>query len=541
MGDAMPGPVLSAHGSTVRGLTLSRRSKFVFGGQFGRMFRALPPAEFGETDSKTEENLLALGKVMVADPDPVKDGPDPEESGIAAIYSYLGQFIDHDLTFDPASSLQQQDDPDGLVDFRTPRFDLDSVYGKGPDDAPYLYGSDNRFIQGRPLTGAASNPNAHDLPRSQPTDPAKPEDINNARRAIIGDPRNDENVIVSQLQGLFHRFHNNLMAEDTGPASSRFHRVQQEVRFHYQWMLVNDFLPTIVWDGVLKDVIPHHYKGTNVRADPPKITYYDLDHEPVMPLEFSAAAYRFGHSMIRPGYRLSETIPPLPIFHLDPNASLTGFHEFRSNWAIDWRRFVDLEPLDFGDENNAADPGNKNRLQLAYKIDTSLVDPLGHLPNPPFDPPLSLGGSKLLSLAQRNLMRGWRMRLPSGQAIARAMGIEPLENSEIFIGKFTGENGDIKGPITDFSEAFKDNCPLWTYVLAETKEVMISLKTNQGDKVIKTRKLGPVGGRIVAETFMGLMLADNSSYFNLNPIWKPSKANADGQFGLREFIRTALS
>jgi hypothetical protein len=245
--------------------------------------------------------------------------------------------------------------------------------------------------------------------------------------------------------------------------------------------------------------------------------------------------------MVRPGYRLSETVPPLPIFDPNPNASLTGFHEFRSNWAFDWRRFVDLEPLDFGDENDAANPGNKNRLQLAYKIDTSLVDPLGNLPNPPFDPPLSLSGGNLRSLAQRNLMRGWRMRLPSGQAIARAMGIEPLKDDEILIGKFTGDRGDIQGPVTNFSDAFKDNCPLWTYVLAETKEVMVTLKTKQGDKAIKTRKLGPVGGRIVAETFIGLMLADSTSYFNLNPIWKPSKANAQGRFGLREFIQVALS
>jgi hypothetical protein len=536
----MAGPAHSSHGSTVRGLTLSRGSKF-FGGQFGRMFRALPPADHGETDTETEANLLKLGKAMVADHEPPRDGPDAEESGIPAAYTYLGQFVDHDLTFDPASSLQQQDDPDGLVDFRTPRFDLDCVYGKGPDDAPYLYTSDNRFIQGRPLTGAASNPNARDLPRSQPTDPAQPEDINNARRAIIGDPRNDENVIVSQLQGLFHRFHNKLMSEDTGPASSRFARVQREVRFHYQWMLVNDFLPTIVWDGVLKDVIPHHYKNTNVRLDPPNVIYFDLEHEPVMPHEFSAAAYRFGHSMVRPGYRLSETVPVLPIFDLDPGASLTGFHEFRSNWAFDWRRFMDLEPLDFGDENNPADPGNKNRLQLAYKIDTSLVDPLGSLPNPPFQPPFSLSGGTLMSLAQRNLMRGWRMRLPSGQAVARAMGVQPLKDSEILIGKFTGDAGDIKGPITDFADAFKDNCPLWPYVLAETKEVLVTLKTKQGDKSIKTRKLGPVGGRIVAETFIGLMLSDSSSYFNQNPIWKPSKANVQGNFGLREFIKTALS
>src|SRR5712672_2311039 len=120
----MPGPALSAHGTTVRGLTLSRGSKF-FGGQFGRMFRALPPAEFGANDTETEANLLKLATEMVANPDAVKDGPDPEESGIPSAYTYLGQFIDHDLTFDPASNLQPQNDPEALGNFRTPRFDLD--------------------------------------------------------------------------------------------------------------------------------------------------------------------------------------------------------------------------------------------------------------------------------------------------------------------------------------------------------------------------------------------------------------------------------
>jgi hypothetical protein len=513
------------------------------------MFRSLPPADYGVSDSETEVNLLKLGKAMVAAHDGAKDGPDAEESGIPAAYTYLGQFIDHDLTFDPASSLQQQDDPEGLVDFRTPQFDLDNIYGKGPDDAPYLYNSDNTFILGRPLTGAGSNPHARDLPRSMPNDAARPpgapagaEDLNNARRAIIGDPRNDENVIVSQFQGLMHRFHNRMMALDQGPARDRFQRVQTEVRFHYQWMLVNDFLPTIIWRRVLEDIIPHHYAADpamrNVRATPPRLRYFDQSHEPVMPLEFSAAAYRFGHSMVRPGYRLSETVPPLDLFNVDAGRSLNGFHEFRQNWAIDWRRFMDLEPLDFGDENNADDPGNSNRLQLAYKIDTSLVDPLGSLPNPPFDPPLSLGGKPLASLASRNLMRGWRMRLPNGQAVARAMGIEPKTGIEI--GKFTGEAADKPMPITEVSNVFTDNCPLWTYVLAETEEVTIPLVTKQGTKQIKTRQLGEVGGRIVAETFIGLLLADRNSYFNQNPIWKPSQAK-QGRFGLRELIQTALS
>src|SRR6516165_1678791 len=129
---------LTPHGQGVRGLNLSR-SSLLFGGAFGRIFRALSPAEFGATDQESQDNLKLLGKAMVSTEDKPKDGPDTEESGIPALYTYLGQFVDHDLTFDPASSLQQQNDIDGLVDYRTPRFDLDSVYGRGPDDQPYLY------------------------------------------------------------------------------------------------------------------------------------------------------------------------------------------------------------------------------------------------------------------------------------------------------------------------------------------------------------------------------------------------------------------
>src|SRR5215470_5485378 len=163
---------LRAHGAGVRGANLSR-SSVLFGGPFGRMFRALPPADFGVDDAASLAALAVLAGKMTSPADPAdpKDGPDPEESGIPAAYTYLGQFIDHDLTFDPASSLQKQNDPDALVDFRTPRFDLDNVYGRGPDDQPYLYEDALSFILGSPLTGAAANPQARDLPRSQVNDP----------------------------------------------------------------------------------------------------------------------------------------------------------------------------------------------------------------------------------------------------------------------------------------------------------------------------------------------------------------------------------
>src|SRR5881296_2885827 len=195
------------HGAILRGLTNVPHSQ-LFQGRFGRMFRFLPPAQFGASEAENLANLHKLGDAMSADFDEPKDGKDEEESGIPALYTYLGQFIDHDITFDPASSLQKQNDPNALVDFRTPALDLDNVYGRGPDDQPYLYMPDSRtFVLGDKLTG--SKHTANDLPRFN-------------GRALIGDPRNDENVIVSQLQGLFLQFHNRF-ADDN--ANLSFERV----------------------------------------------------------------------------------------------------------------------------------------------------------------------------------------------------------------------------------------------------------------------------------------------------------------------------
>lgn len=512
-GDARGGKktAVRPHGNRLRGAELSR-SSLLFGGPFGRMFRTVPPAEFGNDDSATQAALAALAAKMTADFDAPKDGPDAEESGLPAAYTYLGQFIDHDLTFDPASSLQRQNDPDALVDYRTPRFDLDNVYGRGPDDNPYLYEDGRLFILGQALTGAAKNLDARDLPRSVPRS-------GGPRRAIIGDPRNDENVIISQLQGLFHRFHNKIANDHP---EWNFNRVQREVRFHYQWLVLNDFLPAIVSDSVLDRVVPHVRKRTSVVADPPKLDFYHARDEAFMPLEFSAAAYRFGHSMVRPGYRLSETIGPLAIFATNPFEALTGFREFPGNWAMDWGLFIDLEPRD---------PDDATRTQLAYRIDTSLVNPLGNLP-----PEIAVNPNVL---AERNLLRGWRMRLPSGQAIARAMGIAPIPDNQLLIGKFTGDDADIVGTVTSVAPAFADNCPLWAYALAETEEASVELMTTKGPRGLKTRKLGPVGGGIVAETFVGLMLKDSTSFLVQDPRWTPS-LGINGAFGLRDLVRVAL-
>ncbi|HXU60769.1 MAG TPA: hypothetical protein VN962_03650, partial [Polyangia bacterium] len=171
------------------------------GGRFGRMFPALPPAEFDAP------MLKDLAVAMSADPDDEtpEDQIDPEENaGISAGYTYFGQFIDHDLSFDPASSLQQQNDPDALEDYRTPRFDLDCVYARGPDDQPYLYerdGSRTLMLLGPPLR------------EFSPSLPRGPAGADGVARALIGDPRNDENVIVGQLHAAVIGFHNKLAQE----------------------------------------------------------------------------------------------------------------------------------------------------------------------------------------------------------------------------------------------------------------------------------------------------------------------------------------
>ena len=498
------------HGKPLRGLMASKSSPH-FEGFFGRMFRSLRPATFGATEAETAANLGLLADKMTATPDPIKDGLDAEESGIPALYTYLGQFIDHDLTFDPSSSLQKQNDPDALVDFRTPAFDLDNVYGRGPDDQPYLYDGSMKFLLGDPISGGTGP--AADLPRNS----------GNPRRALIGDARNDENVIVSQLQGLFLRFHNRLVKEN--PILS-FADAQRLVRYHYQYVVVNDFLPRLVHSKVIAAL------KSNGQYDKGKLRFYHFRNLPFMPVEFATAAYRLGHSMVRPGYRLNGADATLlPIFAApgaDPTKSLLGFQAMNPAWGIDWGRFIDIDIRAYDT------PGDiKKRLQFAYRLDTSAVNPLGNLP--------ASVASDPSSLPLRNLLRSWRLGLPNGQSVAKAMGVKPMDDADILLGKFTDPDptgSEALVPITTVSPAFKHNCPLWTYILAETRTHKESVKLPVTENVtLSTPKLGPVGGRIVAEVFLGIMFGDSNSFLSQDSDWHPA---AGANYMLKDFVRYAL-
>ena len=550
------------HGG-IRGADTPKQSR-LFEGRFGRMFRNLPPAKFDDADLV---KLAAEGGGMLSEPE-MKNGkpaaapetqnpPDGEENfDIPAGYTYLGQFIDHDITFDPASSLDRINDPEALTDFRTPRLDLDCIYGRGPDDQPYMYDQKpddaRKFALGEPMTFDGKPSNSKDLPRFR-------------RRALIGDKRNDENVIVSQLQGAFLQFHNKMV--DAMGEHADFASVQQAVRWHYQYIVLNDFLPRICGDETINSILPHLEKGESIFDAPPRLRFYHWKNDAFIPVEFSVAAYRFGHSMVRPIYRLNAELDMGGaelkeddslkgrnlIFAGVSQRALNGFGKFPLQWAIDWRLF-------FGDISKTK--FDKHRVQPSYKIDSSLVNPLGFLAEfskidsvlpldrltaENFQAPAERAGVPP-NLALRNLRRGAMMGLPSGQDVARAMGLTPLISSKIFVGKAQlNDVGAIDAKqIGDIAPALANNTPLWAYVLAEATaqwhdEITKRNLTGAAANFVGTR-LGAVGARIVAETLIGLMLADGQSFLSQDANWLPS-ATADGSvkrdYSMVDFLKFA--
>ncbi|WP_179271269.1 peroxidase family protein [Rubricoccus marinus] len=494
------------HGSKSRDF-VAPRSPF-YRGPFGRLFRELPAwIPPGATDEEKAAVVAALAATMVEEEGDTETGDHPN---IPAAYTYFGQFVDHDITFDPASSLTKQNDPDRLINFRSPAFDLDNLYGGGPDDEPFLYDRNSRdhFLIGKGRRQRTSDDGAIDLvalPKTSEDDLPR----NEQGRALIGDPRNDENLIVSQLQLAFLKFHNATLdaVKERLSLTGReaFFRAQQIVRWHYQWIVLFDFLPRIVGEDMAQAVLtPRGERKDDVaRAEAKPFTidlrHYNPKESAFMPVEFSAAAYRFGHSLVRGDYDLNRVVRRVPIFrppsqNPGPLADLRGGRPLPGLWSLDWRRFLDLD---------AGTPAQRARL-----VDTRLSRGLAAIPS---------GPGKENPLALLNLVRGWRLGLPSGQAVAQAMGTTVLSNEDLGL---------------DIAEVGHE-APLWFYVLKE------------GELLHDGLHMGPVGGRIVGEVFVGLAAADSSSFLNQAPTWTPGTAFPDGPlieplgegFQLRDVLR----
>jgi hypothetical protein len=475
------GPDGGLHGVPLRGMYLTSKDRLAEG-RFGLMFKRLPA--FAPRDDLLE----SLARTMVEDqtvPDDTNLNTSPR---LFAGFTFIGQFIDHDITFDNTPLAQQQADPDATINFRTPRYDLDSVYGRGPGTEPQFYDPADRDK----LLVTANVNGVEDMPRTS------------SGRAILPEARNDENLIIVQLHKGVAKFHNRIVDYARAQGIRRewvFETARRLTRWHYQWAVIHDFLPRFVGDELV---------GTNgtvyreIAGKPPTITlnYYkptNRDGRPFMPVEFSVAAYRFGHSIIRPFYVLNQSTLDrggVPIFGPEGGFNLNGGRPIPSDLVMEWKNILPVDP---------SFPARKPR-----KIDTKLSLPLTSLPPSVVPPP-----DPTVHLAVRNTLRGKHVGLPSGQQVAKSMRANVLSNAALGLSTDPGWGGE---------------APLWFYILKEAELAPYNAE-----------RLGPVGGRIVAEVLVGLLQRDPNSYLYLDPAWKPAPplASTTGQFSFVDLLRYA--
>jgi hypothetical protein len=227
------------------------------------------------------------------------------------------------------------------------------------------------------------------------------------------------------------------------------------------------------------------------------------DDAPDLPVEFAAAAYRLGHSMVRGSYRLNRTLPPIPLISAEPVNRVAFFAKpMLPLWGIEWDLFLDMPGTVRG-------PYERDTLQKAYLIDGCLTRPLGGLPQGV--PPIAQ------SLAERTLLRGYQYELPSGQLVAQRLGFKVLDDAQIQVGNVAD---GVAQPISQVDAVFSNNSPLWIYILAEASAAREADRADQvGEKT--PRQLGEVGGRIVAETFLTLLARDSQSILNVRDAFQP--------------------
>jgi hypothetical protein len=526
-------------------------------GRFGRMFPDIKGPVF-------DRALMArLGKTMIKDdkgqvfnhPDDDENAPGTDgKGGLPAGYTYFGQFVDHDITLDLTGLGEQEQDSGAIENFRSARLDLDCVYAHGIGGSRFLYDADAYTFQMSKSnitptkTGAVQT--KLDLFRA-PTG-----------TALIGDHRNDENVIVSQIQQAFTQFHNKLMKDKTiidvsVSGGERFRAAARIVRHHYQWVVLKDYLRRVCDTDVYNSMVPA------VMGVQPSLKYYqDNDAKwPYMPIEFSGAAYRFGHSMVRPSYALNAEMGTgpaklpgrtrIPFFDVAPGGEdLRGFKPTASKRGIDWGYLLEIP----GTPPNAGFPTGddlKFLWQPAYRIDSLLVDPLSQLPDH-----MSRLDPNERSLAFLNLLRGAMLQLPTAEQVASKMvlptggiGAFPLmdpENIWSFGSRFMTPakfTNDDKARITErkaIGKALGGQTPLWYYILREAEYY----QTANSSDIFGGRKLGPMGSIIVLETFLALLWLDQSSVMHTAG-WRPhAKIKGDvhvADFQLRDLIKYALT
>ncbi|SDZ98461.1 peroxidase family protein [Rubrimonas cliftonensis] len=464
---------MKKHFTCHHGLAKPRGCGHVAVGGFSRLFPKLDSLAVSEIDAAA---LGGPGGLMHD-----FDGASPDID-IPAGYIFFAQFVDHDVTLDTGSKLRgaplDAKAVSGLGNVRSASLDLDCVYGFGPEGSPHLY---NGARPGEMAVGEGGR----DLPRS-------PGGV-----ALIGDPRNDENIFVSQMQLLFHRFHNRLLVErvhqtDGARGFDRFEAAQEEARFHYQWLVLFDFLKRLcdpeVWRFAVGRLLDH-------AAGFPLCYGLDAHGKLPMPVEFSAAAYRVGHTLVRSRYAVNDAHPDVELF--DERFGATGFSALPAGLEVDWKYMLALEP--------------HHRPRMCKAVDPLFADELQNLPvvgsNNPDD----------RALAFRNLLRGNALGLPSGQDVAKALAAAgyPIAPVDLALPTLPGW---WRVERADRASALTCQTPLFYYLMRESEVV------HQG------RRYGPTGSAILMEVFGGMLRLCGGTFLN-HPHWAPDACvarKADG-------------
>ena len=459
---------------------------------------ATPPFRFSRIGPKGARlNQATMKQLAIA-----MTAGDAGASTLPAGFTYLGQFVDHDLSFDKTSvALGDNVAPAELLQARSPSLDLDSLYGAGPGDpvSARFYRDAVHLKMGRTTAvGPDEAREGFDLPRagSGATAAAR-------RQALIPDPRNDENLAVAQTHLAFIRFHNRVVdALPATPPAQRFARARRRVVAHYQWMLRHDLLPRICDPAVLDDVFTNGRKVFEVGVDATSV--------PTMPIEFSVATYRLGHSMIRPAYswnrRFDDGSGSLDLLFTfsATGGNLGGGRRLPSNWIADFRRLYDFTEAG---RNDLSVP--EARFNRAKRIDTRLVRALRNLPTGSFGGPAVPFNDPTANLAFRNLSRARMVRLATGQQMAELMRTRGVAVTDLSRAQIRDGDGgaSLESLTAGQRSAVLDDTPLLFYILREAE-------LNGG-------RLAGVGARILAETFHRAMEGSRPSIVR-NPAWRPS-------------------
>jgi hypothetical protein len=388
-------------------------------------------------------------------------GPDGDDAAEAAGWPFFGQLIAHDLTADRSPITTGGVDPGSLRNARAPQLNLEMIYADGPIGSPFQFdvGDPAKFLLG-------SEPG--DVPR------------NHEGIALIGDPRNDSHRFALTLHVALLLAHNGIVdwRRDDGVAEADvFDTARITLTWHYQWIIVHDFLPRLVGASLVEEVLAEGGRWFAPRSQ-----------HAFIPLEFADAAFRYGHGQIRHSYRLVDGGPAVPLF-----PDLVGFGPVLADRRPDLAQVFDM-------------PG-KPPAQRAKRLDGTLAASLIGLPEQITG---AVDTAAYQSLAVRDLLRGDTTELPSGEAVAGLIGVAPLTGDEV-------------------GQAWPHGTPLWFYVLKEAEH------RGGGDR------LGPVGGRIVTEVLLGLLRADPASYLSLEPDWEPTLPAAGARFGLADLLTLGVA